>query len=310
MHQSSIQNREAAYRIILIALRFIPNMLESVDAKKLLDKFQKHLEKLYFFEKSENIIQYLTIKLSFILNKTNALLEILHTQDLDDINIENAIFSLLELNEIQKAEIELEKNKEKIKSGSYNLLKLIFNQPTQKALNELFTRIDKKASFKKIRILIFILEKLLDEKKSKKILDFYELIKKIDFDKETKILLDGIFVRAYFMENNIKQVSKILNKYPLENINEENSPLHFLYGLWLYKTEKKEIAETYFSGLLDTAYPFSFAISSHFIANKNKSFLKKAFHYEKRRLLKDLLLYHFIIKNKQILKQTQKITIN
>jgi len=311
MHQSSYQNTEAAYRIILIALRFIPNIFENIDSKKLIDSLQEHLENLYFFEKTNNIIHYLSIKLSFILNKTNALLEILNTQNLDDINIENGIFSLLELNEIQKAENELERNKEKLKKESYDLLRLFFLQPFEETYIQILSKLkNKKPSFKEERILIFTLEKMYDEKKYEQIINSYEILKKIAFNKDTKILIDSIFIKIFFIKNNLNNISKILNKYPIKKFNENNSPLHFLYGLWLYKTEKKEIANAYFSGILDTSNPFSFAISAHYLTSKNKTFLKKAFHYEKRRLLKDLLLYSTIMKNKKVLKQSQKLYID
>lgn len=311
MHQSSIQDTEAAYRIILIALRFIPNIFENSDSKKLLNSLQNHLENLYFFEKSKNIIHYLSIKLSFILNKTNALLEILNTQNLDDINIENIIFSLLELNEIQKAENELEKNKDKLKNLSYELLKLTFTQPYEKAYHQILSILKQQTtSMKEERILIFLLEKLFDEKKYEIIADSFNEIKKISFNDNIKILIDSIFIKVFLLENNIKITSKLFNKYPLEIITQDNSPLNFLYGLWLHKTEKKEIVKTYFSGFLDIAHPFSYAISTYYLANKNKDFLKKSFHHEKRRLLKDLLLYSLIMKNKKILTQAQKISIN
>src|SRR3990167_592170 len=95
------------------------------------------MENFYFLQSSKNTIQYLSIKLSFMLNNTNALLEILHTQNLNEINIENAIFCLLELNQIQKAEKELEKNKDKLKKSSYEILKLAFVQPYETAYLEI-----------------------------------------------------------------------------------------------------------------------------------------------------------------------------
>lgn len=311
MHQSSLQNTEAAYRIILIVLRFIPNIFENIDSKKLLESLEKNLENLYFLEKSSNLKHYLSIKLSFILNKPNTLLEILHTQDLDEEDIENIIFSLLELDEIQKAENELEKNKERLKKSHQDLLKLTFVQPYENALSELLSKIKKEQpSIKESRVLIFLLEKLYDEKKYKLIFDYHNEIKKINFDDGVKIFLDSIFIKVCLIENNLKNISKIFNKYPIEKITEDNSPLHFLYGLWLHKTEKKDVVKSYFSGLLDISHPFSFAISSYYLANKNKAFLNTAFPHEKRRLLKDLLLYSLIMKNKQLLKQSKKISLN
>ncbi|EKE20932.1 MAG: hypothetical protein ACD_7C00426G0001, partial [uncultured bacterium] len=316
MHQSSFQNIEAAYRIILIALRFIPALFENTDSKKILDSLQKHMENFYFLQSSKNTIQYLSIKLSFMLNNTNALLEILHTQNLNEINIENAIFCLLELNQIQKAEKELEKNKDKLKKSSYEILKLAFVQPYETAyleissiLKKTFFSISKPEINKACKVFIFLLEKLFEEKKYKQITDSYNLIKKISFDQESKILIDSIFIKAFLVENNILAISNIFSAYSIEKITEDNSPLYFLYGLWLHKTENKEIVKTFFSGLPDSSHPFSFAISSYYLANKNKNFLKKAFYYEKRKLLKDLLLYSTITKNKKNVSRSKKTSL-
>ena len=311
MHQSSYQNRESAFRIALLGLRFIPNLLNNIGSKKFLDRLENNLENLYFFEKSDDLIQYLSIKLSFILNNKSALLEILQTQDLDKANIENIIFSLLELEEVEKANDLLEQHKEKLDNTSFKLLKLCFHLPFEKALEELFKLIQKKPSIKESRILIYLIEKILDEKKYEKVVLAFDKIKKLTVASNLKILLDSYLTKAYLTLNKLKLASKIFNKYKLEKISDENSPLHFLYGLWLYKNEDKNISSTYFSGILETQHPSSFAISSHIISNKNKDFLlKKAFYFEKRRLLKDLLLYSLVSNDKKILKISQKITMH
>lgn len=314
MHQSSSQNTEAAYRIILIALRFIPHIFENADAKQLLQNLEKHLEHHYFFDKSTNIIHYLSINISYILNNTNALIEILNTQNLNDINIQNAIFSLLELNEIQKAEMELEKHKTKLKKPSYDLLKLLFIQPYEEALNQLLLKLSKnEKTLKNIKIskfIIFILEKLFDEKKYQALLSAYNTLKNFNFKEEEKMLIDSIFIKLFFIENNYKNITSIFNKYKVEKITLDNSPLNFLYGLWLKKTKNKKTVTNYYSKILQNTHPFSFAISSYYLANKNKDFLNKAFKHEKRRLLKDLLFYSSIMKNKQILRQAKKVSIS
>ncbi|NGX63556.1 MAG: Serine/threonine-protein kinase PknD [Candidatus Anoxychlamydiales bacterium] len=309
MHQSSYQDREATYRIALISLRFIPNLLENISSKKLLDRLEKHLEKLYFIEKSNNLINNLSIKLSFILNKKSSLIEILNTDTLNDLDIENAIFSLFELEEVEKAEYFIEKYREKLNQKSYKLLKLLLSESFENEIDHLLKTIEKKPSIKEIRVLIYLLEKILDEKKYSKVIDVYEKIKKLTISKDFKILLDSIIAKAYLIEDKVKLASKIFDKY-IKNISDENFPLHFLYGLYLHKNKGEKVANSYFSSLLDIAHPKSFAISSHFISNSSHNFLKKAFYFEKRRLLKDLLLYSLVLNDKKILKLSQKVFIN
>src|SRR3989344_3143406 len=66
MHESSLNNREAAYRIILLALRHIPELLDNPDTRSLLDSLEKHWESLPFIEGApEDARSALAIQLAF-----------------------------------------------------------------------------------------------------------------------------------------------------------------------------------------------------------------------------------------------------
>ncbi|MFA6118686.1 MAG: protein kinase [Parachlamydiales bacterium] len=297
MIQSSEQNREAALRIILIALRFLPNIFLNIDLKNLIESLNKNIENIYFIENSTDFIPCLSIKLAYMLNKPGTLIEILQKPYLDEINIENAIFSLLELNELEKASIELEKNKEKLSIKSYELIKMLLNQPYEKILYLFLSEIRKEPSFNETRILIFILEKLIENKKHKVILDCHEILSKLHFDKEHKILIDSELIRSYLLENFFPQAAEILNQYPDEEKIYANSPLYFLFGILLYHEEGLEIAKTFFSGVEDNFHPFSNCLFSYYITSQNKNILRKAFHFEKKHLTKDIFLFKKIQKS-------------
>ena len=307
MHQSSLESQEAAYRIILIAIRFIPKLIDNIDTKKLIDSLQQNIEKLYFIEENDNIINLLSIKLSYILNKPSTLIEILENSDL--INTENALFSLLELNQIDLFKNELEKCKNEFDEKSYFLLEIALkaNLNLEDSLIQILNIIDKKTSQKEIRVLIYILEKLIFEKQSKKVLFAFEKIKKLTIKKEFKIYLDSLLTKAYMLEGKLHLADDILKKYPLEKLDSENNPLHFIYGIWLYKTEGKEISKVFFSKANDLTHPKSYAISSHYISSKRKDFIKQAFFFEKKRLVLDLVFYSDILKDSKKLKLSKNI---
>jgi len=295
MHQSSSHDRESSYRIILIALRFIPDIMQHIDFKNFLNYLKDNLEKLYFLENSKNMIHFLSINLAFILNKTNALLEIMETKDLENINIENIIFSLLELNEIKKAEIALDKNKEKINKNTFNLLKSIFTNNTEKAFNALICKVSKKITKKELKNLIYLLKKLIDEKKSKAILNSEKILLKLFLDEDAKALIDSIIARAYFMEKKIDSAADILKRYSKKELDKKNSPIYFLYGLWLYKKKGKKSLKNFFVDT-DKDFLFSNELFSYYISNKNKSVSKKAFDFEKKQLHRDIFLYNSLLK--------------
>lgn len=107
MHESSLNNREAAYRIILLALRHIPDLLENPDTRALLDSLQKNWEPLHFIEESEEMLQNMAIQLAFWLGKTPIIVEIAETllkkEPVDEVLLGNAVFALIELDALDQA---------------------------------------------------------------------------------------------------------------------------------------------------------------------------------------------------------------
>lgn len=66
MHESSLNNRASAYRIILLAIRHIPDLFENPDTKTLIDSLENNWESLPFLEPSEDRKKHLAIQLSFL----------------------------------------------------------------------------------------------------------------------------------------------------------------------------------------------------------------------------------------------------
>ncbi len=97
MHESSLNNREAAYRIILLAIRHIPDLLENPDTRNLIDSLEKNWEPLPFIEKCDDRLNSIAIQLSFWLAKVPILVEIAQSVEDNEVLLNNALVCLQEL---------------------------------------------------------------------------------------------------------------------------------------------------------------------------------------------------------------------
>lgn len=104
MHESSLNHRGAAYRIILLSLRHIPDLLDNPDTAELIESLQKNWEPIPFFRKSENRIGSLVIQLAFWLRQIPVLHEMKKTET-DPILLENIDYALAELGEREAARL-------------------------------------------------------------------------------------------------------------------------------------------------------------------------------------------------------------
>lgn len=97
MHESSLNNREAAYRVILLAIRHIPDLLENPDTRHLIDSLENNLETLPFIEKCDDRLNSIAILLAFWLAKVPILVEIAQSVKTNEILFNNALVCLQEL---------------------------------------------------------------------------------------------------------------------------------------------------------------------------------------------------------------------
>jgi serine/threonine-protein kinase len=97
MHESSLNNRESAYRIILLAIRHIPDLLENPDTRHLIDSLEKNWEQLPFIQKSEDRLNSIAIQLAFWLAKVPILVEIAQSVQENEALLNNALLCLQEL---------------------------------------------------------------------------------------------------------------------------------------------------------------------------------------------------------------------
>jgi serine/threonine protein kinase/tetratricopeptide (TPR) repeat protein len=287
MHEASLNNREAAYHIILLALRHIPDLLENSDTKALLYSLQKNSETLLFLEKGESPLQLMAIQLAFWLAKVPILVEIAEGLAKEDPMKEsllgNALFCLLELDATKEINPFLS-----------------LQCPQIEALKLIFTPLDKISPSSQInkyeaRSLLYLLRKALQASQLELIRKAMIKIQRCKISPSDKPSFDAIEAWMYLLQHKLSEASVIFSKYSTPHLTQETSPLHFVYGTWIYMTQGPRAGFAHFSSVLDTPYPPTTALPSHFLTgriNNTKGWIERAFAWEKKELYRQIELFY------------------
>lgn len=102
MHESSLNNRDSAYRIILLSIRHIPDLLQNPDTDLLIQSLEKNLEPLPFLQGTEHRKDQVAVQLAFWLRKIPILIEMAKTASAP--LLQNILFCLLELDATEALE--------------------------------------------------------------------------------------------------------------------------------------------------------------------------------------------------------------
>ncbi len=287
MHESSLNNREAAYRIILVAIRHIPDLIENPDTKDLLASLQKNWETLPFIEESLDVLQNMAIPLAFWLGKAPILVELgetlLKKEPVDEILLGNAVFSLIELEAVEQAK----------KFFDLPYPRILSVKEALKPINafELPLTIGKW----ECRCLYYKMRRALQKGDMGPLEKIYAALEERKIPKLFKSLFDAIELWRCLLMKDFRQAAKIFNKYPSGAVAQETSPLHFPFGAWVYLREGSKAAAAHFAAVLDTPYPPTAALPSHFLAGRideKKGWIERAFWWEKNELHRQLDLFY------------------
>lgn len=311
MHDSSRYDRKSTYQFILLAVRYLPSSTLSYNAKKLFNSLKHHWEPLYFISLEglthlpEGIQKHIfAIQLAFWLAKPHTIAEIIdELLEGETIYIKaicSGLFALLVLNEhaLAREKLATIKMRHPAEVVALQLIEIAFDCRVDFAagLKRLFTLLPSQLTKQELRVILYLMEDALEHRQPErvhKIARFLEQGYAIHADWRLKI--DCCRIWAYLWEKNWAAAEEILHHYSLEQLTEETTYLHFLYGCWLYATEGSEIANIHFSSILEVAYPRSWTLFSHFVHGKHEikpSWLRKAFDWEKRQLYRQFVLFY------------------
>lgn len=290
LHESSCQNRKAAYLFALIALRHMPHIFTEPQHKALLKSLQSHWQDLAFIEKlespsNEESYTQISIQLAYSLAKPITLVEIIES-GANPILIANALYCLIKLGCISFAEENLhflQKDNERLSDLSL-ILQHVKKQI--KAPSAITTLLEKN-SFSSERALLHIIEDLLIPGKAEGLLEYLpQILQKPFIEKE---LFTASHIIALFLTDQASQASAVLEKASL------NEPWkNFLLGCKIARENGKKEALYY---LLEN--PTFFAFNSYYVETEGKfspKDLGDLFFFEQIELLYQMMLFTHLAK--------------
>lgn len=305
MLESSRYDRKATYQFIMLVLQCLPESCSINSVKKLFASLQKHWEKLPFFfngfSTQNGLYDNFMIQLAFWLAKEHPLEEILErelqSEEPNHTLVENAIFAFIPLEYYETAEKWMNKLKDLPDfAETYRCTKWALGgikSVEELELSETLTRQEE-------RLIQYLLVQTI---KKRNLVSTHLLLKKLEGRSVTgycDVAIKSATACLYMLENKWKQAEEIFLAFPLELLNQESTPLHFLYGCWLYHTEGKEIALIHFMGVLDVPYPRSWTLFSHYLSGKLSEtgpWFHRAFFWEKKQLFLQLSIFYELLGN-------------
>jgi serine/threonine protein kinase/tetratricopeptide (TPR) repeat protein len=285
IHESSLKDRETAYRLLLLAIRHIPDLLDNPDTQALVESLERHWEPLPFVEEGDNLKGQIAIQLAFWLAKVPILLEIADSlaEAPDDLLLGNALFCLIEL----EAADEAKKRVPRTSSPRMDALKLTFSQTSRP-----YPPILDKPSARSIH---YWLRKGLKNSQFQELERVFQKLKRCKMSKEDRLAFDGLEAWSCLLQNKLPDAAALFKQAPPSTLQKESSPLHFVYGAYLYLSEGKKAAMNHFNSLLDVAYPTTPALPSYFLTgriNDKAGWIERAFWWEKKELHRQIELFY------------------
>lgn len=309
MHEAAQSSRFVVYSLILLSLRHLPDFLEHPANAHLLLTLQQHGERLPFLLREQGSSKIsLAITLSFWLARPWELVDILSTlYEAKDPNqaqeASDALFCLAELGckkeasqslkhfqDIFPAETELQSSLEIAIKARTNSL----SADMEKAATRL-TKAPASARPYWIRTLFYLFEFALREGLAASVEVICEKLPSNVLPANRQKEKDIFWIWALLQQQKWKEAGERLNRYPLEEINQEESLLHFLYACWLRAIEGREIAKIHLFGILESFIPQSNFLAHHYFLGKlgpDSVWYKEAFLWERRQLFQQLSLYY------------------
>lgn len=288
MHESSRSHRFATYGLLHVIVRYLLSVTKERHFQRLHERLINHWEKLPFFEGSaQNLVIFATI-LAFWLHNSYALIDLLDDllsqREVQVVEISNIFYALLYMGEIPLCQKKIEE---------VDALHYPNNEAIQKLLCELqhLIKSQKAASLQSYRYLFF---------------HYYinEEWKKIESENMPQEFQTDENLRYYQLWSKLmlcdwEGAAHIFYQIPIEELTQEETPYHFLYGCYLRATEGQEIAEIHFNGVLEHTFPRSWALATYSLNGSlqlNKRWQEEAFEWEKRELERGLKLYEHCCK--------------
>jgi tetratricopeptide (TPR) repeat protein len=311
MHDSSHSDRKSGYRFVLLITRHLKSAKERNDVKKLFTNLKKYWEPLPFLinhDSDDDTLEILDFSmiLAFHLTKPYCLLEILKElkdhSPLPTSSLCNGIFCLIEMGAYEEAQQALDDCRSlAIDQSSIELLDAAIsscNKSLSDAWNSLKSLLPSTLNAEKERCLFHLMRKALIDGEKNIFSRIEADIEKYSFSSDGKLQVDSLIIWNALHYGDWNKASTLFNKYPIEALCKEKNILYFLYGCFLYSKEGEELSDIHFSGLLETPFPRSWSLASHYLSKKKKentAWHSQSFLWERRQLYRQLQLYYTVV---------------
>lgn len=303
MHDSSHHDRQATYHFVLLASRHLPVSSAGYNVKRLFSSLKKNWEPLNFIVE-EDLTETLhnstfAIVIAFWLAKPYVLVEIIDELVRKELPhfpvIDNALFALVELGAYGLAQRKISEQLRGKEIGLLNFTILSHQEPIESFQDALFTKLPAYIAKQELRVLLHIMEEAIRQEKTDIVYQMVQRLKKHTLSPLSQLRIDCCVIWAYLWDKNWAAAEELLHRYTLEQLTQETTLLHFLYGCWLYVTEGKDIAAIHFASVLEVSYPRSWTLFGQFFNRTSEEqhiWLQKAFLWEKRQLYRQLALFY------------------
>lgn len=314
MHESSHQNRVAAYHFICLVTRFLAAWAEGPVPSKLFSSLEKNWELPFFIlhpgHSGDAELQRFAINLgvSFWLAKPYIIAEML-----DDIlqrpvvamgYLADAIFLLVLLGAEDLAKEKMARIRQVLSVGeqeryhhSLELSDRLIAASSDPKLGVLYlqTLSSQTVSPEEERFIWFLLRSSLDHGDDDASDRIVQRLLKVDFHFAHQEIIDSLVIERLIYQGNTERVKQLLSKYSAVRLAQEASPLYFVNGCYLVLTEGLQAATLEFNKLLDIAFPRSWVLGAHFMAGKihmtPAGWFMRSFAWERRCLYQQLRLF-------------------
>ncbi len=279
IHESSLYNKEATFRLILVTTNIFPNILLSSDSQRLLKEMEKTFDSVYFCESISDNFKEL---LCFWIGKEQTILEALFNQK-DETKTFLLLFSLLELDMQDILKTEATKAFELINSTVVERFELMLqNISFYEKLKKLTKGKLEKNDFP---FYCYLINKAIDFGEIDGLNEFL----KVPAFRDKQIHLDILKCLTYLYQKNINEVEAILNSYSDDIISEH---FHFIYICYLKSTAQEEKLSELIDQIDGSKNNYSQLLGKYFYSNEK---IEPIFYWEKKQFYRQLAIYYHCI---------------
>lgn len=256
LYASAQKEREATYQLAYLALRYLPDFIQSPGGAELITLLAKHLEPLPFMHPTSRPEVRMAIELAFWLGRPLALSEMIN-RGLEPKEEENALLALVQLRQEDQV-----KSRPSLSDDLRWLLGEIPMPPT----------VSKEA--RTVKFDLSLLDSLED----------------FSFLEE----LPQLKIWAHLLDSKWKEAEELLEQMPQDLVHTPSHPLFFLKGCLLMGQNKREEALSHLLGVSESPSPPTSALLSHYLLGRiapTGKWARRAFFWEKCKLLQQMQLF-------------------